>query len=195
MVINGKRDYDARSCPPTSEPSARPANAQACRRFKSAGLKLPHLNQVLHHHGYNNSKSKEYKENPDKDEDLNAQAQQLARRLKETSLAFHEQMGGEKHHHQNQNEKKGKKIQKEEYRYQYEYQYGQQIQQHTQNQPSASERSSLTVIRGYDSTTVCDVNELTTELPASPQNGKHMKDYKRVGCKYMASAPTLTDNA
>ena len=179
-MINGERDYDARSSPPTSRPSARPANARACRRFKSAVLKLPRLNQVLHHHTHNHNSKVDQE---DKDEDEEDQVQLLARRLKETGLAFHQQVGGEKHsHHRHQNEEKKKDGKKEEYQYGYQYdRYGQQTQQRVPQQQYASKRNSTNLVRGYDLTTACDTNDFTAALPASPQHGKHKKDYKRVG--------------
>ena len=178
-MINGKRDYDVPGSPPTSMPSATPAAAGdpvACPRFKSAVLKPPYLNQVLHHHGLNHH-------NEDQDDVQDEErVQEVTRRLKKTSLAFHERLDGEKHYHQKKKGMKEKKNQKDGYQYRYQYdQYGQQIQQqHGRQHRSASKKDLLNVIRGHGLATACDVSETSTTVPALQQYGKHKKGYKRV---------------
>ena len=177
MVINGKHVYDARRSPPTSTPSARPANLQASRRFKSAVLKLPHINQILHHYGHNNNAPLEdNKEDLDDEEERQPTAD--ARRLKEKSLAFHPDQRGEKHHHQKNGKKKGGKK-----GYQYEGQYdrsGQQAQQQAQRMPSASKDLCSETIRGYDLTSSNHAGKNIDKVPPATQHDKHKKDYKRV---------------
>lgn len=177
-MINEKHDYGARSSPPTSRLSARPprpGDAQACRRFKSAVLKLPHLNQVFHHHGNNNANHKEDEEDLD-EEEKDRLPPPLS--LKEKSLAFHQQLSGEKHRQKKNEKKKQKAGHQYQYRYQYD-RYGQQTQQHGLHQPSVSKGSSSDVIRGYDSTNAFSTTDATTTLP-SKLHSKHKKDYKRV---------------
>ena len=143
-------------------------------------MKLPHLNQVLHHYSHNNNSNQDKDEQEDLDEE--EREEPLSPRSKEKGLAFHEYLSGEKHH-QKKNGKKEKKNQKEgyEYRYQYQYdRYGQQTQQRSQQHPSASKKGSTSVIRGYDSTSACHTTENTTATPALKQHAKHKKDYKRV---------------
>ena len=103
MVINGKRDYDARCSPLTSRPFARPAHARASHRFKSAVLKLPHMNQIGQNLGNNNNGRKEERE------DLEGEGEKVKpvlRASKDAGLAFQLRLGGEKHH---QKERKRKK--------------------------------------------------------------------------------------
>ncbi len=174
MVLNVKHDYDVRSSPPTSTRSARRANAPASCRFKSAVLKLPHLDQTAQYRGDNNNKRKEEDNNEENEEE---QAQAGIRRLKEKGLAFHEQAGGEKHH-QKRKEKKGGQNQGE-YQYETYDRCGQQIQQHSAQQASASSEVLEHSIRGCDQTV--DRNEQVSAISGlAKQHGKLEKDYKRV---------------
>lgn len=82
-------------------------------------------------------------------------------------MAFHEDVGGQKHHQNRKNEKKSGKKNENRYEYQYET-YGQQQQEHAQQQPSVSKsqqqssaRSNVyDAIRGNESmSTSDDANE------------------------------------
>ena len=193
MVINGKRDYDARRSPPTSTPSARPRNAPASRKFKSAVLKLPHLNQILHHQANNNNAQQQDAQQGSDDEDRDQRRQDEERRLKEKGQAFHPERSGEKHHQKKGNQKNGKKGKKGPYEYQYD-RYGQQTQQHSERRPSVSKQQSGHGIRGYDSTSTNDMSTGREAAPVSLQHDKHKKDYKRVsGDDHRSSAPYTDD--
>ena len=171
VVINEKHDYGGRSSPHTSTSSVRQANAPASRRFKSAILKLPHLNQVLNHQGCNNNKDKKEKEDEEDEEEY-----KVSDSKKESSHAFHKALSGEKHR-----QKKKEKNQKDEYQYQYQYdRYGQQTQQHGQHQLYPSKTRPNKGIQGYDTTIAKTVNETISSAPASERNDKRKKDYKRV---------------
>ena len=177
MVINEKHDYDATPSPLTLTPSAaRLANARACRRFKSAVLKLPHLDQV----GLNRGKDNKNEDWEEGKEDVEDGDWKVSPSRRERSRAFHEQVGGEKHHQleKKKKEKKEKKRNQNE-GYQYQHQYGRYGQQTQQQQQSASRSSSANSFRGYDLTTTRDT-DLAAMPPPSAQRGKHEKDYKRV---------------
>ena len=182
MVINGKRDYDARRSPPTSTPSARPRNAPASRRFKSAVLKLPHLNQILHHQGHSNNVQQQDTEQGSDDEDREQQLQNKERGLKEKGEAFQAEWSGEKHHHQKKDQKNGKKKEGKSGQYDYQYdRYGQQTQQaRSQRRPSVSRIDCGNGIRGYDLTDMKSMSYGSEATPESLQHDKHKKDYKRV---------------
>lgn len=174
MRINVKLDYDAQSSRPTSRLSVSRRQAQPSGRFKSAVLKLPHLDQVSLN-PCNNNKADKY--------DNNKEAALL---YQSPSLAFHDEESGEKHHHQNEKRKDGKKNQ-----YQYQYDRYEQIQ-HGQPQPSASKSrypsgpDELNVIRGYDVMRKDDarndheVERTRSDSSASDRNVRRGKDCERV---------------
>jgi len=127
VVINAKPDYDARSSPATSRPSARPASAQASRRFKSAVLKRLHVNQVVHHLADNNNNVVKDKKGNNKvcreehreldKEDGEKELERLRRRL-DRGLAFQLPQSGGKHHHrkdQNPKDQKGNRKERDQY--------------------------------------------------------------------------------
>ncbi|KAK5715121.1 hypothetical protein LTR15_010537 [Elasticomyces elasticus] len=140
-------DYEPKCSNATSRPSAAPRPAQRHKaqpsyRFKSAVLKLPHLNQTVHHH--NNNNAKRWEEEMDRDDDEEEREEQELRALrkhaqqsgvqhvvKECRRAFHVPLSGEKHHHHQKRKQKEKQNMKD-YEYGYEGQYdrsGQQTQQ------------------------------------------------------------------
>lgn len=138
---------------------------------------------------YNVKKEEEYEDNA-----------LLRRGPKVTSLAFHADQSGEKHHHQNRNQKK--KGKKNEYQYHYD-RYGRHTQ-HGQAQqqpnPSASKprrrddpgHAAYDVIRGSNATITShesDENDDTRQTITSASSPSHRavkrkKDYKRVGTSY-----------
>ena len=189
MVINEKHAYAARSSPPTSRPSARRTNAPASCRFKSAVLKLPHINQVVHHHGCNDKGLREEWEDVDEERE---KVGSVLRELKEEERAFQVGLSGEKHH-----QKKGKKGKKKEgYQYQYQYQdqydrYGRPTQRQ-QPSPCKDKTSSLDGTQGYESTNGCNANGSAVTAPASNQHSKHKKDYKRVSMPRHLESSLLT---
>ena len=194
-MINAKPDYDATPSWPTSRPSARPLHAPASRRFKSAVLKLPHLNQVQQYADNNNSKPKNYNDNDNKDKERDTETDLLAQALKDAGVAFHETSSGEKHH-QNQKNRKHLKCQKKEKGYQYQYQYGPcgsqtRHGQQAQAPPSASKckqhdvsSDAATSLRGHDSTNTTDEDDDTTVTihpqPKVSQSQKRKNDCKKV---------------
>ena len=195
MRINVKLDYEGQCSRLTSRPSARPQPALASCRFKSAVLKLPHLNQVQLQNNYNNKEVKY-------DDNDNKSAQTLAG----LSLAFHEELDGQKHHQNRKNEKK-KNGKKNEYQYEGQYEpYGQQQQEHAQRQPSVSKSKQEAgarsndhdVIRGNESmTTNDDLNDSTAIESGSAEshrNVKRKKDYKRVGISESSAAKRAVTN-
>lgn len=201
MVINAKPDYDATPSWPTSRPSARPRHAPASRRFKSAVLKLPHLNQVQQYaDNNNNNKVKNYNDNDNKDKEKDVEVDLLAQALKDAGVAFHETSSGEKHH-QNQKNRKHMKCQNEKrkekgYQYQYQYQhqygpYGSQTQhgQQAQAPPSASKSTrhdapsaAATDSRGHDSTNTTDEND-DTPVTIQPHPNAPQRRKRKNGCK------------
>ncbi|KAF2165762.1 hypothetical protein M409DRAFT_55635 [Zasmidium cellare ATCC 36951] len=163
--------------------------------FKSAVLKLPHLNQVSQEAASNHNKKEDrnYNDNKEDEYEDNALLKQV---LKDTSLAFHEELSGEKHHH-HQSRKQKKNGKKNEYQYQYD-RYGSQTQHaQAQQQPNSSasksrrgdDSDSYDVIRGYDATITSHDEEDNGDMtnvagPASMpscQAMKRKKDYKRSG--------------
>ncbi|KAK4966567.1 hypothetical protein LTR42_010878 [Elasticomyces elasticus] len=179
---------------------ARPAQrrkAQPSYRFKSAVLKLPHLNQTVHHH---NNNAKRWEEEMDRDDEEEREEQELrALRkhaqqsgvqhvVKECRRAFHVPLSGEKHHHHQKRKQKEKQNMKE-YEYGYEGQYdrsGQQTQQphgRQQRQRSASkQRREEDVSRRYDSTVHGVMTEMSRQACTDAlSHEKNKKDYKRSG--------------
>ena len=199
MVINAKRDYDVRSLRDTSRPSARPANAQARRRFKSAVLKRIHVNQVDQHLVNNNNNVARDKgtnnvqheqEERQEREDEEQEVERRRRRL-DNSLAFQLPTSGEKHHHHQKNRNRNGN-QNENQKDQYEHQYDRQGQQTQQNGPQQQQSQSVpeqrkdsgNVIRGYDGdeSIVHDVMMTMSKsaCKSAASHSKSQKDYKRV---------------
>ncbi|KAK1067866.1 hypothetical protein LTR12_013492 [Friedmanniomyces endolithicus] len=139
---------------------------------KFAVLKLPHLNQVVHHHARNNTakrgKEELYQdEEEEEEEELELELEVKASRrhmqqsgvqhlVKECRRAFHAPPSGEKHHHhQKRKEKEGKNVKQREHEYEDQYDRdGQHIQQghgRQQRDPSASRQRDL-----EDTARVCD---------------------------------------
>jgi hypothetical protein len=176
-VINGKHAYAAKSSPSTSGPSVRLPEVQARCRFKSAVLKLSHINQFVHHQGHNNKVVREEWEDLEDEE----REEKVLRGWKEEGRVFQVGLSGEKHHQKGKNEKK------KGYQDQYQDQYGRYGRQTQRQQSSAckSKSTSSNGIRGYEFTNACDANGSTVTVPASNEHSKHKKDYKRV------SAPLL----
>ncbi|KAK3679457.1 hypothetical protein LTR78_001018 [Recurvomyces mirabilis] len=185
--------------------------AEVLKQFKSAVLKLPHLDQVVHHGDKCNNKEEE--------EDLEESKQALKRHERQGGVqhlfqgchrGFHLPLSGEKHHlnqkRKNQNlkkEKKGGTIQGQYGRYQYG-RYGSQIQLGShggqQGQPFVSERQRGKGLfdgddgndvyadddgpkRKYDSTVHGVMTEVSREacVEVERSSGKGKKDYKRSG--------------
>ncbi|KAK4495881.1 hypothetical protein PRZ48_013149 [Zasmidium cellare] len=160
--------------------------------FKSAVLKLPHLNQVSPEATRNNNKKEDRNYNNKEDEYVD----NVLSALKDTSLAFHEGLSGEKHqNHQNRKQKKNGK--KNGYQYQYDRYGSQTQQQQAQQQPNSSASKSrrsndlddYDVKRGYNATITShdnDGNDDMTEVTTSASTPSHRamkrkKDYKRSG--------------
>ena len=181
-ILRGQGEQQQRQ-----QAQTRPSQAPRDCRFKSAVLKLPHLNQVspdlasksnAFHHDHNTN-HKRQEEESDRDDE----ASLAPRWTLEARMAFQDRLSGEKHHHQNlklQNGKNGKK--KDRYGYQYD-RYGKQTQQ-VQPQRSQRERKG----RGGHVLRLDEINEndvATTALDDVPQP-KRRKDYKRVSDHFVA---------
>jgi len=174
-VINAKRDYEPSRSNATSKPSAAASRRPVLRRkalgsytFKSAVLKLPHLNQVVHHHAHNKTAKpgkeelyRDEEEEEEEEEELEASRRHMQRSgvqhaVKECHRAFHAPPSGEKHHHhQKRKEKDGKKVKEREYEYEGQYDRdGQHIQQghgRQQQEVSASrQRTNEDTTMAYD---------------------------------------------
>ncbi|EMF11262.1 uncharacterized protein SEPMUDRAFT_68709 [Sphaerulina musiva SO2202] len=154
----------------------------------SAVLKLPHLNQVHLENKCNNSTPKE----GDKG-DLSAQS------LANLSVAFHEDLGVQKHHQNRKNEKK-KNGKKNQYQYEYQYgAYGQKQQDFAQRQPSASnprkEYSAGThecdMAQGSEPKInnggVKQIKATASDFREAPRHTNPKKDYKRSGKMRLSS--------
>ncbi|GIZ37848.1 hypothetical protein CKM354_000128000 [Cercospora kikuchii] len=130
----------------------------------------------------------ENKSNNKVKEDNNDNHNLATQTLAGLSLAFHKDVGAQKHHQNRKNEKKrGKKN-----RYQYQYEYGryrqaQQAQSASKDgKPSVSQSDECDVLREHDSMTDDDhnnVNEGTISTTSSDDIGRARgrKDYKRSG--------------
>ena len=180
-MINEKRDYDGRCSSRTSRPSARPLNAPASYRFKSAVLKLPHINQVLHHHGCNNN----VQQQEHVDEDAEDQEQEMLSRSKGKSRAFHGKECGEKHH-----QKKKEKGKKDQYQYRY-HRCGQQAQQLSACKNKATSSNG---IRENESTNTINTNGRAVASTVSNQRSKHKKGYKRACLPFASRYDKLMAN-
>ncbi|KAK0823753.1 hypothetical protein LTR54_009925 [Friedmanniomyces endolithicus] len=134
----------------------------------NAVLKLPHLNQVVHHHAHNKTAKpgkeelyRDEEEEEEEEEELEASRRHMQRSgvqhaVKECHRAFHAPPSGEKHHHhQKRKEKDGKKVKEREYEYEGQYDRdGQHIQQghgRQQQEVSASrQRTNEDTTMAYD---------------------------------------------
>ena len=188
LAINVKLDYEKRSSRPTSRPFARRRPALASFGFKSAVLKLPHLNQVEMQHP---------KHNKDQSDEGKGQQQQEGQELSlqqhsQKSLAFHVAQSGEKQQHQNE-KKKGQQYQYDRYD-----QYEQLAQRHGVFSRLSDCPDSRHGIREYDRNidTANDstINSTTKNSPPSVQLAKQRKEYKQASILVINKTSTiLTD--
>ena len=183
-MINEKLDYEKRFLNPTSRLSARRPPAPASFRFKSAVLKLPHLNQVALQ-----------KKDSNKADHRNHNNAQQGQQHGNTSMAFQADQSGRKHH-QNENEKKKQKNEKNGSQYQYG-RLGQQIQLHGEQQSTSSKCcDAVHTIRGYDCDMIDDstIDTLTNDTQLSVQHAKQRKGHKRVRVSVMSGCYPLLNS-
>ena len=163
-MINENLDYEKRSSSLTSRLSARRRSAPASSKFKSAILKVPHINQVA----WQNDRHKKVHEHEHNDV---GQQQQGS-----TSLAFHAGQNGVKLHQNQNGKKKGYQCR----------QYEQQRQRHGIHGEllvPSKDLSPQTALQDYDCMKLSDdstIDAAQNQHPASVQQAKQRKDWKRV---------------
>lgn len=198
-MVNANRDYAARRSSSTCARFARPSHpglrpVARGGRFKSAVLKLPHLDAVRrtkdsgnNRHEYEGNNNEEYK------------AGNNNRRLEKKALAgplhrgrgFQASLGGGKHHsHQNRKQKQnGTQNESVGHKYQSQYSYGlsgqQQVSQQRQQRSLSESRTKCeprkdAELTSYDNGNDHDNGMKDVPKAAAPSQGKPQKDYKRV---------------
>ena len=174
LVINVKPDYEKRSSCHTLRTSVRRRPAPANFAFKSAVLKLPHLNQVVQHQKYN--KAAQHGQSNTEEGQLQRQLVPLQQQSP-AGLAFHGVQNGEKQQ-QRQNEKK--KVR--QYQYNQYDRYEQQLQGHATSSELSKRSDSQFGTQEHDwnidTANGSTIDPIMKGSSPSVQQAKQRKEYK-----------------